>query len=82
MLVDQNPYGFQRAFGILNLNATWKAPSGNLGVTVFANNVTDETYYGDIEDFWSAPWGNTNTIIGQPARDSNRYFGIRLKAGF
>jgi hypothetical protein len=36
----------------------------------------------DVEDFWSAPWGGTNTVIDQPARDSVRYYGVRLKASF
>jgi iron complex outermembrane receptor protein len=82
MLVDQNPYGIQDSFGILNLSVGWESDSGKLSATVFCNNVLDEHYFTDIQDFWSAPWGNTNTIIGQPARDTNRYFGLRVSAGF
>ena len=80
MLVDQNPYGFQPAFGILNLNVGWKAADDKLSATLFCNNVLDKHYFTDLEDFWSAPWGGTNTIVGQPARDTNRYFGLRLSA--
>jgi len=82
MLVDQNPYGFQPSFGILNLSVGWQATGRKLSVTAFCNNVFDKHYFTDLEDFWSAPWGGTNTIVGQPARDTNRYFGVRLNAGF
>ena len=82
MLVDQNPYGIQPSFGILNLSVGWQRSDRKLSVTAFCNNVFDEHYFTDLEDFWSAPWGNTNTIVGQPARDTNRYFGLRLNAGF
>ena len=82
MLVDQNPYGVQKSFGILNLSIGFQKRGGKLSATLFCNNVTDENYYTDVEDFWSAPWGGTNTIVGQPARDANRYFGLRLNAGF
>lgn len=82
MLVDQNPYGIQPSFGILNLNLGWQSADKKLSATLFCNNVFDEHYFTDLEDFWSAPWGGVNTIVGQPARDSYRYFGLRLKAGF
>jgi iron complex outermembrane receptor protein len=81
MLVDQNPYGIQPSLGILNLSVGVRKAEGKLSVTLFANNVFDKHYFTDLEDFWSAPWG-TNTVVGQPARDTNRYFGLRLNAGF
>ena len=46
-----------------------------------ANNVTNHHYFTDLEDFWSGPWG-ANAVVGQPARDSDRFFGLRLQAGF
>jgi len=55
--------------------------SGKLSVTGFINNVTDHHYLVDMEDFWSGPW-NSNAVVAQPARDSNRVFGLRLQAGF
>ncbi len=82
MLVDQNPYGVQDSFGILNLSVGWKSDSSKLSATLFCNNVFDEHYFTDIQDFWSAPWGGVNTIVGQVARDTNRYFGLRVSAGF
>jgi iron complex outermembrane receptor protein len=82
MLVDQNPYGVQAAFGTLNVSLGLRDNEGKRSITVFCNNCTNEHYFTDIEDFWSAPWGGTNNIVGQPARDFNRYFGVRLSVGF
>jgi hypothetical protein len=34
-----------------------------------------------VEDFWNAPWAS-NAVVVQPARDTKRYFGVRLEARF
>jgi len=81
MLPDQNPQAVQGAFGLLNLNAGLEDKSGKYSVTLFANNLTNHVYYGDVEDFWTGPWG-TNAVVAQPARDAQRYYGLRLKANF
>jgi len=78
MLPDQNPQAVQDAFGLLNLSATFSSHDERVGVTLFANNVTDEHYAVDFEDFWTGPWSGTNTVIVQPARDANRYMGVRF----
>jgi len=78
---DQNPQSIQGAYGILNLSAGIREKSGKYSITAFCNNVTDHHYYVDLEDFWSGPWGS-NTVVGQPARDFNRYYGVRFQAGF
>jgi len=83
MLTDQNPQAVVGAFGILNLAAGVASTSGtSYSVTAFVNNVTDKFYPVDVEDFWSAPWGGTNTVIMQPARDARRYYGLRVNVGF
>ena len=79
MLVDQNPFAIQGSFGILNLSAGLETLNGKLSIMAFVNNVTDRVYYTDIEDFWSSPWGGTDTVIGQPARDAVRYGGVRIR---
>jgi iron complex outermembrane recepter protein len=78
---DQNPETIQGGFGLLDLSAGLRETTGNLKITAFCNNVTNHHYFVDMEDFWSSPWGS-NAVVGQPARDSNRYFGVRLQAGF
>jgi iron complex outermembrane recepter protein len=81
MLPDQNPYGIQSGFGLLNLSAGFRSTDGKYNVTAFMNNVTNHVYYVDVEDFWSGPWGS-NAVIGEPARDAQRYSGIKLTASF
>src|SRR5580698_1365345 len=82
MLTDQNPQAIQGSYGILNLNLGFNQSEGRYSVTAFVNNALNKHYDVDVEDFWSAPWGGTNTVIDQPARDSVRYYGVRLKASF
>lgn len=78
---DQNPETIQGGFGLLDLSFGVRQKSGKLSVTGFINNLTDHHYLVDMEDFWSGPW-NSNAVVAQPARDSNRVFGLRLEAGF
>jgi len=82
MLTDQNPQAIQGSYGILNLDLGFNQSSGKYSITAFVNNAFDKHYNVDVEDFWSAPWGGTNNVIVQPARDAVRYYGIRLKAAF
>jgi iron complex outermembrane receptor protein len=78
---DQGAQTIQGAFGLLNLTLTARDTAGRYSITAFADNLTNHRYYVDLEDFWSGPW-NSTAVVGQPARDANRYFGVRLKAGF
>jgi iron complex outermembrane receptor protein len=82
MLADQNPEAIQHAFGLLNLSVTAATKSGGYALTAFVNNVTDKHYYTDVEDFWGAPWGGNNMVIGEPAKDATRYMGLRLDINF
>src|SRR5205807_9699333 len=66
MLPDQNPQAIQPAFGLLNMYASLKDKAGKYSLTLFANNVTNHVYYGDVEDFWTGPWGS-NAVVAQPA---------------
>ena len=82
MLADQNPQAVLPGFGILDLNVGLERNSGAYSVTAFVNNAFDKHYPVDMEDFWSSPWGATNNVIMQPARDSYRYYGLRFTASF
>jgi iron complex outermembrane recepter protein len=82
MLANQNPDAIMPSVGILNLSAALHFSGGKRSLTLFANNVTDKVYYTDLEDFWSGPWGGTSAIVGQPARDAKRYFGVRFNTSF
>jgi iron complex outermembrane recepter protein len=81
MLPDQNPFAIQSGFGLLNLNAAIQTNDGKFSARIFVNNVANHHYFSDVEDFWSGPW-NGNAVIGQPARDSVRYAGLKLSVSF
>jgi iron complex outermembrane recepter protein len=82
MLADQNPHAINPSAAIVDLTAGLVSQSGKLSVTAFVDNLFNQHYATDVEDFWSAPWGHTDVVILQPARDSYRFGGIRLSAGF
>lgn len=88
MLSDANPAGVQGAFGIFNFSVGLQGNGGKWSVTAFCNNVFNKIYYQDVEDFWTGPWLSgpggtaTSTIIGQPARDAQRYGGVRVSVNF
>jgi iron complex outermembrane receptor protein len=82
MLPDNNPNAILPAFGILNLQVGLRSTVGNWGVYAFCNNVFNRVYDVDVEDFWSSPWSGTSTVIAQPARDAQRYGGLRVTFNF
>ncbi|MGO9933480.1 MAG: TonB-dependent receptor [Steroidobacteraceae bacterium] len=83
MLPDQNPYAIQAGFGLLNLSAAIRSNDGRYSATLFVKNVSNHVYYTDVEDFFSGLWTGSPThtgvaVIGEPARDAERYAGIRF----
>jgi len=83
MLANHNPQAKQPAFGIFNLSLTAAKAGGRFSACVFVNNVFDKFYLNTMEDFFSPLWGPaSNAVIGQPARDSRRYAGLRLNWNF
>ena len=80
---DQNPYTFQPAFALVDLSIGFQTKDEKASLTFFVNNLTDHFYLTNAEDFFSGPFsGTANAVIGQPARDSHRYFGGRLAINF
>ena len=79
MLPDQNPEGIQGGFGLLNLNLGISELSGKYSVTAFVVNATDHHYASRVEDFFASVW-QSNAVNVQPARDANRYAGLRIDA--
>lgn len=85
---DGNPQTAQGSFALLDLSLGFQTKDKKASVTFFANNLTDHFYLTNAEDFFSGPWSGTpgvgagNAVIGQPARDSHRYFGGRVNFKF
>ena len=81
MLPDQNPYAIQAGFGLLNLSAAIRSNDGRYSATLFVKNATNHAYFVDVEDFFSGLWTGSPShtgvaVIGEPARDAERYAGI------
>ncbi|HZU62643.1 MAG TPA: TonB-dependent receptor, partial [Novosphingobium sp.] len=74
---DQNPATRQPGFALVDLSLGFQTKDEKASLTFFVNNLTNHYYLTNAEDFFaSATTGNY--VIGQPARDSHRYFGGRL----
>lgn len=89
---DQNPQTNQPGFALLDLSLGFQSKDEKATLTFFVNNVTNHFYYTNMEDFFSGATGTTNPttgaftpgnyVIGQPARDAERYFGARVAFKF
>jgi iron complex outermembrane receptor protein len=83
-----NPKTRQPGFALVNLSMGVESKDGKYTGTFFVNNVTDHFYLTNAEDFFSGAYAApgtfapANVVIGQPARDSHRYFGARLAMNF
>jgi iron complex outermembrane recepter protein len=78
---DGNPQTAQDAFGILDASIGFQTKDKHAALTLYVNNIANHFYLTNAEDFFSGPWG-ANAVIGQPARDSHRYFGARASLKF
>lgn len=80
---NQNPHTLQRGYGIMNIGASASSPDNKYTVSLFVNNLFNQFYLVNAEDFFSGLWGpGGNAVIGQPARDSQRYGGVRFSMNF
>ena len=89
---DGNPQTNQPGFALLDASVGFQTSDEKLTFTLFVNNITDHFYLTNAEDFFSGATGTAaipsgavtpgNYVIGQPARDSHRYFGGRLSVKF
>jgi iron complex outermembrane receptor protein len=81
MQADQNPYTRQPGFALVDLSVGFQNKAQTASLTFFVNNLTNHMYYSNIEDFFASATSG-NYVIGQPARDSHRYFGGRFSTSF
>lgn len=80
---DQNVATAQGAFALVDLSLGFQTKDEKATLSFFVNNLTNHFYLTNAEDFFSGPFsGTANAIIGQPARDSHRYYGVRLGVNF
>ena len=81
MQADQNPETRQPGFALVDLNLGFQTKDERATLSLFVNNLTDHFYYSNMEDFFASAT-SANYVIGQPARDSHRYFGARLSYNY
>jgi len=82
--LSQDPVSVQPAYGVFDA-AVGLTSGEHYKLTVFVNNAFDKHYgvgIGNTTSGFSAPGVVASGTSWQPARDSFRYVGIRLDAGF
>ncbi len=75
--LNQNPLAYQDSFGITNLSFGLRKPDSGLELTLYVNNMLDQSYVSSIR----APgglWGGSTGTVHQIPRGSERTFGIRV----
>jgi iron complex outermembrane receptor protein len=83
--LNQDPITVEKAYGVLDASVGATADKGRYKLTVFVNNLLDKHYavgLGNTTSGFSAPGVVAAGTNWQPARDSFRYAGVRLDAGF
>jgi iron complex outermembrane receptor protein len=79
--LNQDPQTIQGAYGILNLSAGLKQPDRHYSITLFVDNVFDKGYAVNGGN----QFGNFGSRLAteyQPARDFERYGGVRFAMEF
>jgi iron complex outermembrane receptor protein len=77
----QNPLTVQDAYGVLNGSVSLRNSIKGYKITLFANNILDKHYAGNIGDT-AGFFAGSHVITGILPRNAQRYVGIRLKYDF
>lgn len=73
-----DPLTVQKSYGLLDLTLGMRDHDGRYDVAVFGKNLTDEEYVLNA----SEAFGAIGRLFVRPARDGQRYFGIKLQYHF
>jgi iron complex outermembrane receptor protein len=80
--LTQNPLTVQESYGVGDLSIGINEKESNLyRVTLFVNNFTDENFRSGIGDLRQL-YGGATSLTNVFARNSQRYYGVRLKLAF
>jgi len=79
--LNQDPVTIQGAYGLLNLSAGIRQPDQHYQVTLFVDNVLDKGYSVNGGNQFGN-FGSSLATEQQPARDFERYGGIRFTMEF
>ncbi|MFC5458721.1 TonB-dependent receptor [Massilia niabensis] len=76
-----NPLADQEGYGIVNGSVAFLNPAQNLKVTFYVNNLFDKSYASFVGDNYNV-FGNVPVLTQTLPRNSDRYFGVRIKYHF
>lgn len=80
--LSDGPIGSQDSYGIANLSVgIMEKDAGRYQVTLFVNNIADESYRNAIADI-RALYGDKLAVVQNLPRDSERYYGARFRWEF
>lgn len=80
--LDQNPLSVYDSYGVADFSlGINERDSDRYRVTLFVNNITDENYSSNITD-WRQLFGGKMSLTNVFTRNSQRYYGIRVKYNF
>jgi iron complex outermembrane receptor protein len=77
----QNPLTVQSGYGTLNGSFSLRDSIKGYKVTLFANNILDKHYAGNIQDN-AGVFGGLHVLTETLPRNAQRYVGVRLKYEF
>ncbi|WP_313168863.1 TonB-dependent receptor [Massilia oculi] len=76
-----NPLADQKGYGTVNGSIAFFNPSQNLKLTFYVNNLFDKSYASFVGDNYNV-FGNVHVLTQTLPRNSDRYFGVRMKYDF
>ena len=79
--IDQNPSDVEDAYGVTNIRAGITDKNGRYELTAFVNNAFDEQYAGERDDL-SPAYGNDTVLFHVLPRNSQRYWGLKVRFNF
>jgi len=76
-----SPWAEQKGYGTVNGSIALINPAQNLKVTLFVNNLFDKSYASFVGDNYNV-FNNVHVLTQTLPRNSDRYFGLRMKYDF
>lgn len=76
-----NPLADQKGYGTVNGSIAFFNPSQNVKLTFYVNNLFDKSYASFVGDNYNV-FNNVHVLTQTLPRNSDRYFGVRMKYDF
>ena len=76
-----NPLAEQKGYGTVNGSIAFFNPAQDVKLTFYVNNLFDKSYASFVGDNYNV-FGNVHVLTQTLPRNSDRYFGVRMKVDF